>query len=168
MTRNITLVALLSAICVVSRIVLQFLPNIKPVTTIIILVALYIGATESIEVAFVSTMVSNMVLGMGIWTVFQILSWVVIAVLASILSPVLKRLSPFALSLYSAANGFLFGFIVSWEKLLYVGVKGFWIYYISGIPFDVLHAVGNFAFCLVFAIPLKKVFENNSLRTGSF
>ena len=48
--------------------------------------------------------------------------------------------------LWAAAMGYVFGFFVSWEKLMYRGLKVFIPYYIAGLFFDTLHAVGNFVF----------------------
>ncbi len=159
------MIALLSAVCIVSRIALQFLPNIKPVTTVIILLAVYMGIAASVEAAVVITLVSDMLLGLGTWTPFQILAWTVIAVLSGVLAGSLRKLPLVLLSLYAAFCGFLFGFVVSWERLLFVNFQGFIVYYLAGLSFDLLHAAGNFAFCLVFAVPLRRIFEREGLIT---
>jgi len=156
--RETALIGLLAAVCVVSRVTLQFLPNIKPVTAIIIISVFVFSMVFGIKLAVVTVLVSNMILGMGIWTVFQILAWTVIAVIAGLLAKVVKNPRLLPMSFFAALMGYVYGFFVSLDKLLYLGVKGFWVYYISGLPFDTLHAVGNFAFYLVFAPILFNIF----------
>ncbi|WP_297522799.1 ECF transporter S component [uncultured Clostridium sp.] len=162
-TREIALIGMLSAFNIASRVTLQFLPNIKPVTSIIIMVSIIFGPTFGIAVAVVTTIVSNMLLGMGTWTIFQILAWSMIALLAGLLGKGLRTLPIFWMALFSAICGFIFGFFVSLDKLLIAGPGAFLAYYFAGLSFDMLHAIGNFAFYLICApifIPILKKQKN--------
>lgn len=156
-TYEIALIGILSAICVVSRLTLQFLPNIKPVTSIIIIVSIFMGAKYGISIAVIQTLISGMILGLGTYIPFQILAWALIAVIASILSPISKNI--YIVSIISTISGYLFGIIVSLERLIYTNLEGTIVYYISGLYFDTLHAIGNLAFCLVIYTPLTKVIK---------
>ena len=80
-TREICLIGILSAVNIASRVAMQALPNFKPVTSIIIISVLLFGLSFGIKLTVVTTIASNMILGMGTWTIFQILSWVVICLL---------------------------------------------------------------------------------------
>ena len=159
--REITLIGLLSAICVVSRIMLQFLPNIKPVTAIIVLLSCKYGCKFGIKLALISTVISNMVLGTGTWTVFQIFAWSVIALLSGLIGKSSISKSATFMSCFSFFCGYIFGFLVSFEKIFYGGIKVFWAYYVAGLYFDTLHAIGNFVFMLVIFHPLNKVLEKH-------
>ena len=94
--KEIALIGILAALNITSRIYLQFLPNIKPVTSIIIISVLLFGLSFGIKLTFVTTIVSNVFLGMGLWTVFQILAWVVICLLSEAVKRLflLKKKSP--------------------------------------------------------------------------
>ena len=72
-TREICLIGILSAVNIASRVALQALPNFKPVTSIIIISVLLFGLSFGIKLTVVTTIASNMILGMGTWTIFQIL-----------------------------------------------------------------------------------------------
>ena len=150
---------MLSALCIVSRITLQFMPNIKPVTSVIVLISCWYGCRFGVMLAIVSTFISNMLLGMGPWTFFQILAWAVIALLSALIGKCSISKSLIFMSCFSFFCGYLFGFFVSFEKLLYGGVEVFLAYYVSGLYFDTLHAMGNFAFMLVIYHPLKKLIK---------
>ena len=84
--KEISLIGILAAVNIASRIYLQALPNIKPVTSIIIISVLLFGLSFGIKLTVVTTIASNMILGMGTWTIFQILSWVVICLFTQCIS----------------------------------------------------------------------------------
>src|SRR5699024_8750003 len=62
------------SLAVVGRSVFAFLPNIQPVTSLIIICGLLLGPAAAIILALLTTFLSNMLLGMGIWTVWQVVS----------------------------------------------------------------------------------------------
>lgn len=92
-TREICLIGILSAVNIASRVALQALPNFKPVTSIIIISVLLFGLSFGIKLTVVTTIASNMILGMGTWTIFQILSWVVICLFTQCISDFYKKIN---------------------------------------------------------------------------
>lgn len=162
--QRITLLAFLTALCQVSRQLLQFLPNVQPVTVILIILTLTLGISDALIVAVLSILLSNMTLGMGVWTIAQIVSFfVVVLVTGLVIKPMFKKV-PFALMVfYAGFTGYLYGFIISLIQAPFFGIQNFWVYYASGIPFDTMHAVGNIGFYLILApilFPLLKKFLN--------
>ena len=83
--KEISLIGILAAVNIASRIALQAVPNVKPVTSIIILSVMIFGLAFGIKLTLVTTLVSNIYLGMGIWTFFQILAWIVICLLTQMI-----------------------------------------------------------------------------------
>lgn len=167
-TREIAIIGVLAATNVASRIVLKSLPNIKPVTSIIIISVMIFGLSFGVKLTVVTTIVSNLFLGMGTWTFFQILAWVVICLLTQILVDFYKKINKepklLTLSIFSFLMGYVFGFVVSFEQLMIGGPGLFFSYYVAGIFFDTLHAVGNFFFFLICCPILMKVFKNEKER----
>ncbi len=161
-THEIALIGILAALNIASRIFLQGLPNIKPVTSIIIISVLMFGLKFGVELSIVTTIVSNLFLGMGIWTFFQILAWTIICLLSDIINKAFihsKHEPPlFLMALFAFLMGYVFGFFVSLDKLMIGGLKLFIIYYLSGLSFDTLHAIGNFGFYFVCFPLMKKIF----------
>ena len=70
-TRRISLLSLLIALSVVGRLAFQFVPNIQPMTAIIIITSILIRPINGIIVAVLGCFVSNLLLGMGMWTIWQ-------------------------------------------------------------------------------------------------
>lgn len=159
--REITLIGLLSALCVVSRIMLQFLPNIKPVTSIIILISCWLGWRFGVKLAVISASISNLILGMGPWTIFQIFAWAVIALFSGLIGKLSISKSITFMACFSFFSGYIFGLFVSFEKMIYGGFKVYLTYYLAGLYFDTLHAMGNFIFMIVLYHPLKNLLSKH-------
>lgn len=160
--KEISLIGILAAVNIASRIALQGLPNIKPVTSIIIISVMIFGLAFGIKLTIVTTLVSNIYLGMGIWTFFQILAWIVICLLIQIVIDFFKKFNKephlIVMAIFAFMMGYVFGFIVSMEKLVVGGPSLFIVYYLAGLFFDTLHAVGNFFFYLICAPLLMRIF----------
>ena len=102
-------------------------------------------------------------LGMGIWTFFQILAWIVICLLTQCMGDFYRRKnknpSLLVMAVFSLVMGYVFGLIVSLEQFVIGGLPLFIVYYSTGLLFDTFHAVGNFFFYLIGAPLLWKVFK---------
>ena len=156
--KEISLIGILAAVNIASRIYLQALPNIKPVTSIIIISVMLFGLGFGVKLSIVTTVVSNLFLGMGTWTFFQILAWVVICLITQVLLDFLKKIHKepklFPMAIFSFLMGYVFGIVVSLDI----------VYYMAGLLFDTFHAVGNFCFYLICAPILMKVLKKESER----
>lgn len=165
-TQEIALIGILSAVNIASRIFLQALPNFKPVTSIIIISVIVFGLLFAVKLSIVTTIVSNLFLGMGIWTFFQILAWITICLLTQILIDFLakfnRKLNLISMAIFAFLMGYVFGFIVSLDKLMIGGPVFFWTYYLSGLMFDTFHAVGNFVFYLACAPMINRIFVDGA------
>ena len=72
--RKITLIALLSTLAYIGRLLFAWIPNVQPVTVILLIITLEMGLVEGILTASLSMILSNIFLGMGPWTLYQIAS----------------------------------------------------------------------------------------------
>ena len=140
---------LLAIIASGARILLSGLPNIMPVTILVIMVGSKYGLQRSIAFVILVTVSSNAVLGDGWWTLFQVLAWSSVAGVSAFFSVHdndgtlnMKRLS-FA-AVWSVP---LFSIIVSLSILDgTMSILEFGLYLFNGIPFDALHVIGNIFF----------------------
>jgi len=140
-TYKITLLALLAALAIIGRLALVTLPNVQPVTAIIIISGLLMGPISAILLALLVVFLSNMILGMGIWTIWQIFSWSLIGLLSGLLGKFFKNIPLYIIIIYAVFCGYLYGFIISLTTYQISGF--FWPYYLAGLPFDTNHAIGN-------------------------
>ncbi|OTN76569.1 hypothetical protein A5886_001646 [Enterococcus sp. 8G7_MSG3316] len=150
--REIAFLSLFTAAAVVGRTLLHPLPNVQPMTVIFLLIVLYLGFRRGMIVAILSLVITNLYMGMGVWTVTQIISYgVVLAVQGIFCLSASYRRMPVWPFLYSVAAGFLYGFVISWLSVKLYGLPHFWPYYLQGLSFDALHAMGNGVFYLLLA-----------------
>ncbi|MGI8315401.1 ECF transporter S component [Halobacillus mangrovi] len=163
-TYKITLIAMLAALAIAGRIALASLPNIQPVTAIIILTSFWLGPLAGVIMALLTTTVSNMLLGMGVWTIWQITAWTVIGLIAGLLGRFWPRLPLWVLTAYGVFSGLFFGLVIS-LTMRTIG-QPFWAYYLAGLPFDLNHAVANAVFILALSPILAKLFKKYEKRNG--
>ncbi|WP_449536794.1 ECF transporter S component [Ferdinandcohnia sp. Marseille-Q9671] len=157
--KNLTFLSMLIALSVVGRITFTFLPNVQPTTAIIIITSLFLGPVYGMIVAVFSSVLSNLVMGMGLWTFGQIIAWGIIGLLGGVLRVYRDRIPVLILTLFAIFCGFLYGFIISVPLYLFSGK--FIAYYLAGLPFDVSHAIGNGVFFLILYPILRLLFLKN-------
>lgn len=158
--QEIAYLALLVAASVVGRTLFQPLPNVQPMTAIFLLVALYLGCVRGLIVALLSLLITNFYMGMGIWMIAQAVSYTVVILMMSGLRhvPIVKR-SLILQVIFSILAGFLYGFVVSLLSVYLLGLPSFWGYYLQGISFDTLDAVGNGFFYGLLAPIFRRLFH---------
>ena len=81
--REWALLAMLAIFGIFGRVLLEPLPNIQPVTVLVLLVGVHMGAKRSIALAAVIALGSNMLMGHGLWTLYQALGWSLVGCLGA-------------------------------------------------------------------------------------
>lgn len=152
--QRISLLALLTAMTTVGRLMfaLPFLPNIQPMTAFLIIISLTIGIWDSLVVSLLSMLLTNLFLGMGPWTVNQIISFAVVILLTGLLKNLYSyhsMKSRIFFAIWSFLTGFLYGLMISYLSFHLYGLNNFFVYYLNGLPFDFMHGLGNFGFFIV-------------------
>lgn len=142
----ITLVSLVAGISLM-RVLMAPLPNIQPVSVAAILVGAQLGIRRGISFAILVSLTSNLFLGDGIWTLYQALGWSTLAVIGSA-SGIVKnnQFNPKTGYIVSVLSAFLFGIITSLSVIGTVSLAEFYSYWINGLPYDLLHGLGNLTF----------------------
>lgn len=161
---RIALLAILIALCLVGRLSFQFIPNFQPMTTILMIIALNIPLLDSFIVSLGSVFLTNIFLGMGPWTFFQILTYTIILLLIFLFKPFHQPnrqswWNRLFFTLIAVFIGFLYGFVISIFTVNLFGLPNFWVYYLQGLSFDAMHAIGNGIFYVIlnpFLTPLLK------------
>jgi energy-coupling factor transport system substrate-specific component len=148
----LTFVTLVTSVSLL-RVLMTPLPNIQPVTVAALIIGAQLGARRGVAFAVLVTMISNFIIGDGIWTLYQAIGWSVVAIIGSsskiIINGQLQLNKTFG---YAVICALLFDFIVSLSVLGTVSLSGFMVYLLNGIPYDILHAVGNLSIAAWFGI----------------
>ncbi|GKX67034.1 ECF transporter S component [Inconstantimicrobium mannanitabidum] len=152
--KDIAIIATLSSFAAISRVPFVVIPNVQPVTFIVALSGLVFGSYNGFIIGATAAFVSNIFLGQGPWTPWQMLAWGVVGALSGILGYKGRKPSIQVFAIICFAYGFVFGFIMNlWCVLGFVkviNIKSVLLTYINAVPFDLAHAIGNFLFVLFF------------------
>ena len=149
--RKITRIALLSAILYVSKVALEFLPNVELVSLLTVLYPLVFGK-EAFLIVTVFNLFELIQWGFGTWWVSYLYVWPLLVLITLLLKRVIKE----EFLIWSVVSG-LFGLIFgSLFAIVYLPVDPAYAlaYWISGLPWDVWHGVCNFVLMLVIGKPL--------------
>ena len=126
------------------RVIMSPLPNIQPVTVAALLVGAQLGVRRGVAFAVLVTIITNFILGDGIWTLYQAMGWSFVAIIGAKSKIVVNNdLQTGRTYLILIMCAFLFDLIVSLSIIGTVTISEFVAYLINGIPFDILHALGN-------------------------
>lgn len=164
--RKISFIAMLIALAAVGRIALGFIPNVQPTTTIIIIAAFLVNPFEAVIIAVLSTVLSNLYLGSGMWTIYQAAIWSIIGLMSGLLGKYHQKLPLYILILFAGLCGIIYGFLMSIIQA-YVMDVNLWVYYLAGLPFDISHAIGNMVFFSIFYPVFFRLIKKKSPKSSS-
>jgi energy-coupling factor transport system substrate-specific component len=154
-SKVLALVATLAALAALGRVAFAPLPNVKPITDIVLLSGFALGGAPGFAVGAVAALASNVVFGQGPWTPWQMGAWGLCGVLGAALGAVSgRRLGRVPLAVACGVAGLLFGAILDFSTwVTFSGahtLDGYLAFSATSLTFNVVHAVGNVAFCLAF------------------
>lgn len=160
--REIVLIALLAAIAAVSRVPFAALPSIQPTSFVVIIAGLAFGCETGFMVGATAALVSNIFLGQGPWTPWQMFGWGMMGFSAGLLKDFWLMKRTFARLAFGFIWGFLFGWLMNgWfifgmssEELNWRVVM---TAFASSFYFDMFHAISNVFFLALFATSWLKV-----------
>lgn len=159
---RIIIIAVMSALTVVGRIVFAAVPAFKPVTALVVITAMYFGSEAGFITGALSAIISNLYFGQGAWTPFQMFTWGLIGLIAGLLSKPLKQ-SKLFLCLYGIFSGVIFSLIMDIFSTVWLdgtfNTKRYLTLIVSAIPFTVIYAVSNVIFLLFLAKPIGTKLE---------
>ena len=151
--RERMLFAVLACTAILGRWAFAAIPNVQPVTILMIMAGSLLGWRKGVGMALLVTIVSNVQLGTGLWTIFQALGWALVAVIGAVFSDKFIsddghfKIKPILLA--GIVTAFAFDWIVSLSLLPTIADLGaFTTYLVAGLPYDILHAFGNITFAL--------------------
>lgn len=152
--RVVALVATLAALAVVGRMAFAAIPNVMPTTDIVLFAGLALGSVPGFMVGAVTALVSNVFLGHGPWTVWQMVAWGGVGAGGGLLARAVGAREPgrWALAAVCALAGLAFGAfmdVYQWTLAAEQTPGTYLALSASSLGYNLAHVVGNVAFCLL-------------------
>lgn len=152
--RVVAAVAALTALAVAGRVALAPIPNLVATTDVALLAGYTLGGGPGFAVGALAGLVSNFWLGQGPWTPWQMAGWGLVGIGGALLARISgRRLGRLQLAAWAALAGFAYGALLDLSVMVSYGGEQSLDRYLAlsarGIPFNLVHAAGNFT--LMFA-----------------
>lgn len=171
--KEIIPIAVICAVASVGRVIFNFLPQIQPVTAIVIIMGICFGKHSGFMVGALSALVSNMIIGQGFWTPFQMLAWGLVGLIAGVIADMnlSKNVNILVLYIYAFISAFFYGLITDFWTIAFLAGESITLrivlsVYSAGFIFNLMHGVGNVVFMLVFYRLFMERFERISQKYG--
>lgn len=154
------LLSQLGALVFVLKMALAGLPNIEPVTLLILVYSVTLGRWALVPI-YLYVMLEYLVWGIHLWSLCYLYIWLALWAVARLLR---RMTSPLGWAVLAGAYGLCFGALCA---PVYAAAGG-WLYALtwwgSGIPMDLLHCGGNFVLALVLFRPLQALLDKLLVR----
>ena len=160
--REMAVLAMLGGLMFALKAAMAALPNIHPVAVFIIAGTIYFGWRMMYAVA-VYVMLEGLIFGFGIWWISYLYIWPLLVCIAMLFRNSRGRLF---WGIVAAAFGLCFGALCAIPYFLTGGWSAGFAYWVSGIPFDILHCVGNFAATVALLPVLLRAIETAARNTA--
>lgn len=176
--REILLIAVMSGIAVAGRMAFFMVPQFKPVTAVVIITGIGLGAEAGFLTGAVSGFVSNFFFGQGPWTPWQMFAYGIIGFLAGLIfhrnrrmERAKRRVRLTAECCYGAfATLMIYGLVMDASSVLNFSSGFSWQMLLakiaSGLPFNLIHACSTVLFLSVMAEPMEKKLNRVKKKYG--
>jgi energy-coupling factor transport system substrate-specific component len=166
--RMIAVVATLAAVTALGRDAFVALPDVKPITTMTFVAGYALGPLAGFAIGSLGMLTSNIVLGQGPYTPWQMAAWGLVGLAGAALGAVTGRRVGrigFAVACALAAagakqimNAYTWSVGASHTPTAFFAIAG------TALPFDITDAVSSAAFALVFAPELARLLARARAR----
>lgn len=161
--RDVALVGMMVAVIEVCKVVLMGIPNVELTTFWIIMFSLYFGNRVFFAVP-VFILLEGTLFGFGLWWVMYLYVWPLLAVITRLMN---KMESAVGWSILAGIYGLMYGLFCSVPYFVIgaadggfmAGLQAGFAWFVSGIPFDLIHGISNFLIMLLLYHPVRSVME---------
>lgn len=152
---EVALFGVLGGMTFLAKLVMAGLPNIEPVSLLVMLYAAVFGR-KALYPIYTYVLLEFALYGVNLWAVNYLYIWLILAGAARLLR---GMTSPVGWALLSGTFGLLFGLLCA-PVYAFTGGPAFAVsWWISGIPYDLIHCAGNFGLALALFVPLRNLLE---------
>ncbi len=144
-TREIATFAMLAAVMYLSKILMEWIPNVHLLGMLIMSYTLVYRVKALIPI-YVYVMLNGVFAGFAMWWIPYLYVWTVLWGVTMLLPQNMgKKMKVLVYMIVCGMHGLLFGILYAPMQALMFGLsfEGMIAWIIAGLPFDVIHGVGN-------------------------
>jgi len=161
-SKEIALVATMAALSALGRDAFAALPDVKPTTAMVLICGYAFGAGPGFAVGAVGALASNIFLGQGPWTPWQMLAWGVVGIGGATLAGLLRRrpLGRVQIALCCALAAEAFNLLLdlySWSQGATHTLAAYGGWLAAAASFDITQVLASFFFGLAFGPALLRM-----------
>lgn len=160
--RELVLFGVLGAMTFALKFVMAALPNIEPVTLCLLVYGVVFGY-KALYPCYIYVVLEILFFGFGPWNICYLYIWVIPVILGIFLR---RNKQSLVWAMVSAVYGLLFGALCGIVDAFIGGISYAAAKWISGIPFDIAHCLGNFAMALILFNPLRELLDKLWRKTA--
>lgn len=158
---TVAVVASLSAIAALGRDAFVALPDVKPITAMTLVVGYALGPLPGFTVGAIGMLASNVMLGQGPYTPWQMAAWGLVGLAGAVVGRVsgrsAGRLTLAGACALSALVAKEIMNVYEWTVSANHSLPALWLIVGKGVPFDVTDVLASFLFGLAFAPELARL-----------
>lgn len=159
-TRELAIFAMLGAIMYLSKIIMEWIPNVHLLGTLVMAYTL-VYRRKALYPIYVYVFLNGALAGFNAWWIPYLYVWTVLWGMTMLLPKHMpSKVAPIIYMIVCALHGFGFGILYAPAQALMFGLSFeatlAWI--ASGFPFDVIHGISNF-FCGMLIVPITSVLK---------
>ena len=149
-TKDVVLCGLLAAVLFVLQVAFGFLPNIEPVTILIIVFTLLLKR-KTLVIIYTFALLEGIFYGFGVWWIMYLYVWTILYFIVRIMK---KNQSVVVWAIVGGCFGLSFGALCAIPYAIAGGIGAGIAWWTAGILFDIFHGLGNFVIILVLFKPI--------------
>ena len=165
-TRELTVFSMLGAIMYLSKVIMEFAPNIHLLGVFTIAFTV-VYRKKALYPIYIYVFLNGILSGFAAWWIPYLYLWTVLWGIVMLLPKEMpKKIAPIVYMLVCALHGFLFGTLYAPAQAILFGLnfKKTIAWIIAGLPWDIMHGISNF-FCGILIVPIiaaLRLAERNS------
>ena len=152
--KDIVLIALLSALLLISQVALAPIPNVELVSLLLILYTMFFQK-KTLYIIYGFVLLEGILYGFGMWWFCYLYVWTILWGITMLFQ---HEQNALFWALISGFFGLAFGTLCSVPYFLTGGIEMGLSWIVSGLPFDITHGIGNFVVTLLLFRPLHYIF----------
>ena len=171
--REVVVLAVMTAMAVIGRLIFFMTPQIKPCAAIIIITAVMLGKQAGFLCGALTAFISDFMFGQGPWTPWQMIAFGLVGLGAAVIFEKSALKNKMLLCIYGfVATALVYGLIMDTSTVLMTTdrptMNAFVAVYISGIIFNVIHGLSTVVILWFLADPMFRKLDRIKQKYGMY